>query len=227
MRLILYVLVFAAAIACGTKKKKSSSESTGPVQVEGSADAEGIVVSNPTPGPAGEPGAAGPQGTAGDQGPAGADGAQGPAGVPGIPGGVVLYDGNDAPVGYKFSDEVLGVARVLLLDRKHAYVNLQTGELEAPNGFFCTYESSDCTGTCYVYDSRWWDMVVVDGAGAIHSAPRRSTNLGPKTVHSYTASDYTCTVNTIQMPESYEAPVVQNLSVSFPLQLPLYWDLPK
>ncbi len=70
-------------------------------------------------------------------------------------------------------------------------------------------------------------MLVVDGGGVIHAAPRKSANLGPKTIHSYTGDDFSCNVNTIAMPESYEAPVVQSLSVQFPLTLPLYWDLPK
>ncbi len=226
MRIVISCLTVLLMVGCGSKRKKSSSDasdSSVPVVASGES-ADAVEVAAPVPGPAGQDGA---QGAAGPSGATGSVGATGATGATGAPGGVMLYDGDDLAVGYKFSDENLGVARVLLLDRKHAFINLDTGNLSAPFGFFCTYESADCTGTCYVYDSRWWDMLVVDGGGVIHAAPRKSVNLGPKTIHSYTGDDFSCKVNTIAMPESYEAPVLQSLSVQFPLTLPLYWDLPK
>jgi len=210
--------------ACGGGGKSSPDKPAG-----GSGDAvpnTSVVSTVDGQGPAGPAGQAGPAGPSGTQGPQGTPGVPGDKGDPGPSGGVVLFDSSGKQIGYQFADDTDATAHVILMDHKYAFVDKDSGALRAPYGFFCMYETNDCSGDCYVYDKRWLNVVVQDTAGQTWLAPRGQTNLGAKTMQSYVADGGACTLNTIGTLESYQAQPYQASDLSFPLAAPLYWDLP-
>lgn len=202
------LFVSALAFACGRKGSSGNNNSSTPTA---ESDAEASI-----------PGQRGPQGIPGSQGEQGSQGQRGEDGTPGA--GIVLFDAADRVIGYKFAENG-DIADVFLEDGKRARIDMNTGELKAPLfNFFCLYESADCTGSCYVYDKRWLNTVILNADNSTMVAPRGAANLGGKTFQSYMHDQNACTVNNIVTLESYQAQSYMP-DIAIPTMAPLYWGI--
>lgn len=215
--LLYLTMLLSTSFACGRSNDGGDDDASATVPQSGDVMMPGAE------GPQGEEGPMGPtgaQGSTGQQGPKGDAGSRGPSGT-----SIVLYDANDKEVGYRF-DSSGDIAHVFLTSGKRAYVDMTTGELKAPlYNFFCLYEASDCSGSCYVYDKRWWDVVVKGFGNSLMVAPRGTANSGAKTFNSYKSDNGSCTANATLSAESYLAEPYTNTGISFPLPSPLYWGI--
>lgn len=225
---VLYPMFFCALIGCGYFDRKPDEQDE---ETRNSEDGSRTPVSPGPAGTAGNDGATGGQGPAGKSGKDGKPGANGGAGgkgETGAIGGVLLYDANDIAVGAKFSEETGGIAHVIFFDHVHAKVDRYTGLLVPPSdNIFCMYQSSDCSGSCFVYDRRWLDFVVRDAAGQTFVASRQTPDAGSQTMESYINGAGSCQNATITTIESYETATYAPTGFSLPLAAPLYWDIAK
>jgi hypothetical protein len=103
-----------------------------------------------------------------------------------------------------------------------------TGEVRtfANVGFFCLYESGDCSGACLVLDRRWQGLVVRNSLGNLLVAAHTAVDQGPKTIHSFVDAAGVCHEDTITTAESYLAQAYVPKDFSFPLKAPLDWRQP-
>ena len=239
----LVATVLLVPLGCGSSKKSKSSDPDPAPTAPASTGSGNATVANSGArgpvGPTGATGSTGPQGSPGPQGipgspggtgatgATGAAGAQGPKGDPAAAGGgVALFDASGMEIGVKFDADSGTTASVMVLDGKQALIDRQTGGLHAPLGFSCLYESSNCTGTCYVYDSRWLDVVVLDAAGQTWLAGHSAVSVGGKTMQSYVVDAGSCTVSTLVTANSFPASIYQLPSgLTLPLRAPLVWGL--
>jgi hypothetical protein len=164
-------------------------------------------------------------GPKGDKGDPGEKGPQGDPGIRGQSNGLVLFDQNAQEVGMGFMDSSQNAAYVFRDDGSELYVDRQTGTLKAPAfDFMCLYETSDCTGSCYVYDYRWINVVVTHQSRGTYRVPRESAGdlfVGAKSFRSYTSHQGSCEINGIDATHAYLAEIYQGISI--PLAAPLYW----
>lgn len=216
-----YILVIACMLICSCGALEKDDDK--PERQQSSEDLLPNAPVSPGPqGPKGEPGANG------NDGKDGGNGADGSTGATGSVGGVLLYDAQDKTVGVKFNEESGGIAHVILLDHVHAKFDRYSGALRAPyDNISCLYRSSDCTGTCYVYDRRWIGFVVADSQGRTFVASRSTPDTGSLDMDSYVDGNGVCQAAAISTIESYATTAYSPSGLTLPLAAPLYWDIAK
>lgn len=203
---LLFMASMILAMACGRGDKQDESD-------ESSTNME----ATPVAGPRGASGADGDQGAAGPAGPQGERGANGAA--------IFLFDVAGQEIGTRFAGDDV-TADVFLPSGRRALLDMASGELRAPHfNFLCLHETNDCSGSCYVYDHRWLNVLVQDAAGTLYAAARNAVNEGAKTFQSYTHDQNGCTVSSFATTASYRAAPEATTALELPAAAPLYWDL--
>ena len=108
-----------------------------------------------------------------------------------------------------------------------AVIDLDDGSVGLPAEFEntgCSYEQSDCAGTCYGADKRYLGFVIHGIAGSLYSIDPKSTLSASFTTRSRFSPDTgTCSEETIQLSSAYQGEEYSGI-LATDLATPLYID---